>query len=206
MMTLSPLLVTLLAATHGDERVSISARLDAPELAVGGTYELVIELSFAGTESAKRAGMPAPMLQINVPEAVELTGKRLNGYKELAAHEFLQEPFERLIEDGSARVAFTLKEEPTADDTIGLIVTGYVDGGAEGPWFLRRRLELPVAGGAVARQGDDADSSWGPDDSLIQIGQQAPVFTLPKPDGGLVSLDQYLGERNIIVTTFRAHW
>lgn len=206
MTVLTPLLLALFASDPVGESVAITARLDAAELAVGGTYELVVELTFEEQVSAEKAGMPAPMLQLDVPASVELTGEHLTTYEELAANEFLQMPFERMLTDGSARVAFTLKEEPGKDDTIGLIVTGYVGGSEQGPWFLRRRLELPLAPNAVARRGEDTDSSWGTDRKLLEIGQQAPVFALPRPDGGIVALDQFLGDRNIIVTTYRAFW
>ena len=49
-------------------------------------------------------------------------------------------------------------------------------------------------------------SKWGVDEKLLQIGDKATDFVLPRADGSEVALEPYLGEKNIIVTTYRAHW
>ena len=48
-------------------------------------------------------------------------------------------------------------------------------------------------------------SDWGRDTHL-QLGEAADEFELPSSDGTLVSLSQFKGKSNVIVTTYRAHW
>lgn len=186
--------------------VRVSARLAPGALEVGGSSSFVVEVTSEGGASTARAGVPAPILQLDVPAGVTLEGEHLSSLEAQMENEFLEAPYERLIEDGSARVAFRLDAQPDEDATIGIVVTGYVDGGPEGPWFLRRRLELPLVPGAAALPGDDADSSWGTDPERLTIGAKAPPFELPRPDGSTVALEQFLGAKNVLISTNRAYW
>lgn len=215
-----PLLLTALASVQEPmppatargpaDAVRVTARIAARDgverLAVGEEHALVLEVDWAGA-SAGESGVPAPILQIDVPPSVELVGEELTTYDQLKRNEFLMEPWERLVERFPATIRFRLVAEPAADETIGLVVLAYVstEPGVDDA-FLRRRVELPVQAGAVARPGDDADSSWGPDEELYAIGDRVEPFDLPRADGTRLDLSQRLGAGNVIVTTYRAHW
>ena len=90
--------------------------------------------------------------------------------------------------------------------TIGLNVTGYVSARDGRKGFLRRRLELPLVAGASALEVDSRKSTWGVDQSVLQIGDVAPDFRLPRADGSKVSLGRFRGKKNVVVTTYRAFW
>lgn len=202
--------LALAAASPGPaDDAGLSARLDvagAEALVPGTACALVVEVAPELRGQAQEADMPAPILQLDVPACVELSGERLTTYEELMRNEFLEAPFEHLLKGPTTRVELVLKSAPAEGETIGLVFTGYTKGGDGRPAFFRRRLELPLAPGAEAVRGDDRDSSWGDDDLLLQIGDPVVPFELPRPDGSLASLDPYLGAKNVIVTTFRAHW
>ena len=76
------------------------------------------------------------------------------------------------------------------------------DGGA---WFVRRRFALPLEPGAVARSVPATRSDWGESD-LLQLGDQAPDFELPRADGTTVALSSFKGRKNVVITTYRAFW
>ena len=187
--------------------INVSATLDAKTLVVGQAYEIQLTASLAEGWSASAAGIPKPILQIDVPESVQLSGKVLSGHRELSRNEFLQAPYERTIEIGSNVVEFTLTSEPSADDRIGLNIIAYVRHGEdEDAFFVRKRLELPLQPDATAQGGDSSNSNWGSEGRGLQIGDHAKLFALPRADGSTVTLDDYLGKTNIILTTYRAFW
>ncbi len=187
--------------------INVSATLGAKSLVVGQAYEIQLRVSVAEGWSASTAGIPKPILQINVPKSVHLSGKVLSDHRELSRNEFLQAPYERLIEVGSNVVEFTLTTEPGADDRIGLNIITYVrQGEDENAFFVRKRLELPLQPEATAQGGDSSNSNWGGEGSGLQIGDRAKPFALPRADGSTVTLDDYLGKTNIILTTYRAFW
>ncbi len=187
--------------------INVSATLDAKSFVVGQAYEIQLTVSVAEGWSASAAGIPKPILQIDVPKSVQLSGKVLSDHRELSRNEFLRAPYERLIEVGSSVVEFTLTSEPSADDRIGLNIIAYVrQGKDEDAFFVRKRLELPVEPGATAQSDDSSTSTWGGEGSGLQIGDRAKPFALPRADGSTVTLDDYLGKTNIILTTYRAHW
>ena len=105
-----------------------------------------------------------------------------------------------------ARIGFKLRRRPSADDQFGLNILAYVGSkSGDESWFVRRRLTLPLKPNATAVPASPDVSDWGKED-LLQIGEPAAAFSLPTADGSTVSLDQYLGKKNIIVTTYRAYW
>ena len=182
--------------------VTVTARVESQ----GRSYTIVIDIDYKDGWNGTGAGIPAPILQIDVPPSVKLKGKILKSYKALSRNEFLQEPFERLIKELPARIDFRRIKEPEGDERIGLNVLIYVnDGGDRNARFIRRRLELAPISGANATPGSPESSHWGQDD-LLQIGDSADAFTLPRADKSTVSLDQFLGKKNVIVTTYRAFW
>lgn len=199
-------MIALATVAAPDDLVVVSARIAADRLVVGESYEIVIDLSAKDGYSASDAGIPAPLLQIDVPSCVVLKGKVLKGHRELARNEFLQEPFERMLKELPARIGFELKKKPGPDDAFGLNILAYVAAtSGDDAFFVRRRLNLKVAGGAKAEVSESGASTWG-EENLLQLGDEAAPFKLPQADGKKVDLADYLGKTPVIVTTYRAHW
>ena len=190
------------------ESVKVIANLTADALEVGGEYEFVISADFGDHLSPSAAGIPAPILQIAVPKSVKLLGKELKTYDELAKNEFLEEPYERLLKDLPATIKFKLVRKPKRDDHFSLNFLAYIAGDSSdsgGAGFLRRRLTLPVAPRATSSVADPSRSDWGKTKTL-QIGDKAKSFKLTDSEGKKVRLADYKGEKNVIVTTYRAFW
>ena len=186
--------------------IGVSAKLNATKLRPGREYTVTVSVDLPASVGADAAGIPAPLLQIETPDSVQLTGKHLTTYKELSRNEFLQKPYERLLEEPTSRFAFKLLKKPQPKDAINLNVIAYVaDSSKKNMRFVRKRLSLPIAVGATATSVEPTNSTWGKED-LVQIGSQAPDFTLPTLTGGNATLSQYRGKKNVIVTTYRAFW
>ena len=197
----------LAAAQPPADVLSVSAELAADELTVGRPYEIVLRVEIADGWSASKAGVPAPLLQIDLPPSVKLSGRVLTTHKELSKNEFLQAPFERLLKGKEHRIEFELTQEPRPGEQIGLNIMTYVAQDAKkDSFFVRRRLVVPVAAGAKGVESAPTDSSWGIDRDLLQIGDVASDFSLPKAFDPPIGLSNYLGQKNVIVTTYRAHW
>jgi hypothetical protein len=185
----------------------VEATLPAETLAVGEAYDAALRVTLDDGWSAATAGIPAPILQIDVPACVELEGKVLTERRELAKNEFLDAPFERMLETGDNAIRFRLVSQPQAGDVIALNVVAYVrEGDDEEAWFIRRRLHLPVEAGATAVEADAGDTTWGGERDTLHVGDAADAFTLPRADGSTISLGDYRGKKNVIVTTYRAFW
>ena len=186
--------------------MEVSARIASDRLVVGESYEIIVDVTTKEGYSASDAGIPAPLLQIEVPSCVVLKGKVLRGQRELSRNEYLQEPFERMLSELPARIGFDLKKNPGPDDVFGLNILAYVGAtSGDDAFFVRRRLNLKVAGGAKADVSESGASTWG-EENLLQLGDEAAPFKLPKADGKKVDLADYLGKKPVIVTTYRAHW
>ncbi|MCZ6834561.1 MAG: hypothetical protein O7G85_02190 [Planctomycetota bacterium] len=207
-----PLLTTTLLSlgaapdAPGQLPIKLSAQFAETELQVGEVHQIELTLNLPEGWSCTNSGMRSAMLQIEVPDCVTLSGKVLTEYRELSRNEFVQEPFEREIQAGTTTIEFTLTGEPTKGETISLNIVAYLNQeGSDEHHFLRKRLELPVKAGSKAIEGDASDTSWGEHDTLL-VGDKADTFTLPQYGGTEINLDDYLGKKNIIVTTYRAHW
>ncbi len=208
---LSAILVSCISvASPAESTVGVSARWASDPTTVGEAYEFVLELDVPDDLSVPvgRRMKHSPILQLDVPPSVELEGKHLSNYRELARNEFLEAPFERLVERGATTVKLTLKESPKPEDAIGLIVTAFFKSKASGAeFFYRRRLSLPLKAGATAVAADAKNSFWGVDAKQLKIGDKAPLFDLPLADGsGTLALSDYVGKKKIIITTYRASW
>lgn len=204
MLALSMLTLALIGDSGNPLRAD--ARIDAKDLTVGDQYEIVVRLKTKSGWSGSKAGIPAPLLQIEAPDSVTLVGTVLTSRKELAGNEYLSAPYERLLEGRKTRIKFTLDRQPAPTDVFHLNVLAYVGGKKRQPArFLRQRLELQLAPRAKSAPVDVNPSDWGRDTHL-QLGETADEFELPSSDGSLVSLSQFKGKSNVIVTTYRAHW
>ena len=203
---LACLLILFVSQPPGDV-LSISATLDADELSVGSHYEIVLKVEIKEGWSAASAGVPAPLVQIDVPPSVELSGKVLTAQRELSRNEFLQAPFERLLKNEEEHIGFSIVKAPGAKEQIVLNIMAYV---SQDPtvdsFFIRRRFALDVKPRAQAVGVLGVKSNWGIDKHLLQIGDPAEDFSLPKAFDPPIGLGNYLGQKNIIVMTYRAHW
>ncbi len=207
MLQILTLSLVVLGAQPPTDVLAISAELEAEALSVGPEYEIVLRVTIKDGWSASSAGVPAPLLQIDAPPAVKLSGKHLTSFKELSRNEFLQAPFERLLKAKEEHIEFKLVRPPGQGEQISFNVMAYVsDGPAESSYLIRRRVTLALTPGAQAVEADASKSDWGNDKHLLQIGDIAADFSLPKAFDPPVSLGQYLGQKNIVVTTYRAHW
>ncbi len=200
------ILMTAALVAAPDDLIQATAHLSANELTLGQEYKIDLEFKVKDGWSSSGAGIPAPLLQVDVPEGVELTGRRVDGYRALSQNEFIHEPYERLIKTSPFEIGFTLAASPSAGQHIGLNLLAYVShDSSDDARFVRIRLELPVLPNANASPVPATKSDWGVGD-LLQIGQKVEEFTLPRGDGSTVALKNYLGKNNIIVTTYRAFW
>ncbi len=193
------------AAPLPDDAVYLKARIRNAEIEVGQTYDISFQYGLKKGLNGGSAGMPNPILQIKAPASVTLTGDVLTTQKELSKNEFLQAPFERLVKGKKTKIGFTLDSEPQPGEEFSLTFIAYVRGRNEQFHFVRRRLTLSLAPKAKSAKAPPTPSNWGEVDTL-QIGDKADPFELPKADGTKVVLTDYLGKKNIIVTTYRAHW
>jgi len=189
----------------------VTASLPAPTLVVGQQYEVVLRMELGEGWSASQAGIPSAILQIDAPDSIDLVGKKLTTYDQLKRNEFLEEPWERLMDGSEQRIRFTLLSEPAEGETIGLNVVAYLadtrprDDEPE-LVFVRRRVDLPIAAGARAESATESRrSNWGVNGTL-QIGDAAEPFVLPRADGSTLALADRLGTAPLIVTTYRAYW
>ncbi len=192
--------------------LQVQASLPSDPLLVGETYSatLTVQLSpdSEGRElSAVKAGVPGFLVQLDVPPSIELIGKAPATLRELGKNNHLQEPFERMIDEFPAQIEFKLIGEPGPTETLGINLVGYLTPGeARKSTFVRKRLELPLTAGASGLEVKANKSNWGQDKKLLQISSRASDFGVPRADGSELRLSHYLGEKNIIVTTYRAHW
>ena len=150
--------------------------------------------------------MPAGILQIDPPKSVKLIGQVLKTKRELGGNEYLRAPFEMQVGDSTTRIKFKLTRKPKAKDRFVINYVAYIGSESdEDQWFVRRRLELPLAPQAVASPTSPDESDWGAG-KLLQIGDKAKPLKLSRADGSKVSLRDFKGEKNVIVTTYRAFW
>jgi hypothetical protein len=186
--------------------VGLQATIPAERLEVGGQYEIQIQADLPQGYSFSSGGIPAPIAQIKVPESAELVGQVLTDKKELSKNEFFKAPFELLVDENPQSIPFKLLKEPGAEEAFAINVLVFLRSDEkEDDRFIRRRLSLPLAGGARAKAAAAALSDWGQEETL-QIGEKAAAFALPRADGEVVDLQEYLGKKSIVITTYRAHW
>jgi len=204
-MVYAMMAVLLFGGAPPAEVMRVSARIDAESLDVGKEYALVVRTSFAQGVSASGAGIPLPLIQLQVPASVKLVGKELTSLKELSKNEFLHAPYERVMRGHEDRIKFTVTAAARPGDAIAINVMAYVsDESANDAWFIRRRLNVPLSPGAESHEADANDSTWGADQTL-KIGDAADDFALPQGDGATVSLKDFRG-KFVVACTYRAHW
>jgi len=208
-----PAVVSPATAVVSGPVLRATASMPAPTLVVGQQYELVLRMELGEGWSASQAGIPSAILQIDPPASIDLVGNKLTTYDQLKRNEFLEEPWERLMDSDEQRVSFTLLAEPAEGETIGLNVVAYLASTQLGEddsdpelLFVRRRVDLPLAPGAKAETSTvSRRSNWGVNGTL-QIGDKAEAFELPRADGSTLALADLLGEVPLVITIYRAYW
>ncbi len=194
------------AGDGSNDALKLKARITSSKLVVGKTYEIDLICKFDRGWSGDEAGLPHPILHVNVPPSAELAGDVLATQKELSKNEFLHAPYERQLEDKRTKIEFTLLSEPHADEVFSLTVIAYAQDKAGENYFLRERVEVPLQPRGKSRKVAAVPSNFGGDFDYLQIGDKAVEFDLPKADGSHVKLADYIGKKNIVVTTYRAFW
>jgi len=190
------------------EAMNITAEMTAAGAGPGAAGSFTLTLSLADGWSAAEAGIPNAILQIDLPNGIELEGDIITEHRALARNEFLHAPFERMLEPGETTITFNASRNPSeVSGSIALNVVAYLRRGeATQAHFVRKRLTLPIKPGAQSRAADPGDTAWGDDRSGMQIGDKAQLFELPRADGSTVKLADHIGKHNVIVTTYRAFW
>lgn len=196
--------LALLPAGLPEGAARIKAEMGKRPLTVGSQSSFSVAATFAPGLSATEAGVPHPIVQFDVPKGVELTGPKPEDFRAFAKDEFLSKPYEMLLDRRRQAVRFKVTQEMAEHATIGINLIAYVKDGDETE-FVRRRAELPLVPGAVAEQVEARTSQWG-DFPTLQVGDEAPDFSLPQSTGEKVTLSDFRGKKNVVVTTYRAHW
>ena len=200
-----PMICTMAMGILQPIAIEISAKIGAEQLNVGETYQLTLDWDVASDAAINKAGIPVPLIQIDVPESVELVGPVLKKHKELAKNEFLYAPFERALESKSSKIEFKLVAAPADTDRIAINFMAYVtmeDGTSR---FVRKRVAVPVVAKGIGADVEIGDASWS-GNSLVKIGDKVKPISLPQADGSQVDLGQMIGKSNIVLTTYRAFW
>lgn len=189
-----------------DDAVAFTATIPAESLEVDESYAIMLHVELGEGLSVSQAGVPKMLVQLDIPKGLKLLGKEYKSQAELAKNEYLEEPYERLIEPGDSEITFKLTRQPKSNAEIGINLVAYASvNGGDDAHFIRRTLGLPVKGGAVGAVPSNPSSKWGRN-KTHRIGDKAAGFVLPSADGKKVSLKKYRGKKNVIVTTYRAHW
>ena len=198
------LLCALPIAAAADASFDVSARLEAG--ATPDRMTLVVEV-----ESSQPIGEQTrhPLLQLDLPVGVTpvesmLEPDSLEGvFDHLDFHAGF--PWGRVMR--APRVEIPLRVEGETARGIGVNVTTYLDGETpDDATFVRRRLQLDVRAGAVAREVEPTVTTWGPG-GLVHVGDPAKDFDLPAGDGERLVLSEELAEgRPIFLLTYRSDW
>lgn len=201
---LAAALATAIApAAFADPSVTLDVRL--PD-ALAPDTELVATIGITLEELKPLADrLPTALIQVDVPASVELDGEVLTG-RALQRREFVEQPFEQVIDPAGTELKFRLTGSPAADERLGVSVILFLEDEDGGRVFARRRVDVPLTGGATASTSAAAtDSGWGRNGTL-EIGERVPGLTLPRTDGSTLDLTTMLGSRPIVITTYRAFW
>lgn len=207
-MTQTPvviLLAFLAGSSPPDDVLRARAHIDG-RIERGSTAQLVVEIDVKDGWSIDKAGVTNAIVQAEVPDCVRLVGERAKTIKALARAGFIRGPEEQLAESSRTVFPFEVTSDCGQSDQFAINVLGYVSppDGADA-WFVRRRLMVAVADKAISHEADASTSNWGVGREL-QLGEKAPLMALPRADGTMVDLDQQLGKKNIVITTYRAYW
>jgi len=196
--------VALTGTAPPEDVIKMDMRIDSAERKVGESMRLFVTVDLKEGWTGSAGKVPNFILQVDAPACVEMKGPRLEGVRNLSRNGFLRPPEEKMMEGRETSFEFKLTKAPGADDRFAVNLIGYAtDAEQTDVWYVRRRMAL--AKGATATRIDESPSKWGIGNEL-ELGDKAVPFKLPQADGTNVDLSQYLGKKNIIVSTYRAFW
>ncbi len=193
---------------------SASASIPAEILVVGESAEVMLIVEQPGEimlefwwERLREAGeIRRPILLIEHNEKVELAGAVP---ADLVTPDdfqvsYLRMPYGRRVMTKETSIAFTLLAEPEPDDVLALNVITYLEDelDPQGARFVRRRIELPLRGGAQAQGVSSEVSRWGQGETLA-IGDTAPDFELPDLTNRKRKLSDRLGDQRVLILAYR---
>ncbi len=199
--------LTVTSAPPMDAPLRLSAQMPA-RIAPGEPVEIRIEVAPGEGVDASAAGLPRPILQVQVPEGVHLAGRELSD-AEQARNDFLYAPYESMIKVGEHTLSLTIDDTLAPDAMLAINLIAYVRRrGDDSARFVRRRVNLPLQPGAKASSDEPATNSrWGPPGfETLAIGDRVPDLELPRADGSIVRLRDLLAAGDVIGTTYRAFW
>jgi len=198
--------VALTGTAPPEDVVKMDMRFDSTDCKVGETMRLFVTVDLKEGWTGSAGKVPNFILQVDAPACVEMQGPRVKGVRSLSRIGFLRPPEEKMMEGRETSFEFKLTKSPGADERFAVNLIGYAtDAEQTDVWYVRRRMALPLAKGAKAARIDESPSKWGIGNEL-ELGDKAVPFKLPQADGTNVDLSQYLGKKNIIVSTYRAFW
>lgn len=185
--------------------VTLTVTLPPGDLAQDAVITADVAITLEGL-SALGGNAPTTLLQLDVPPSVRIEGRVIDDPRQLQRNEFVEEPWERQFDPTGGEVRFRLTGEPAADERLGISVLLFLEDEDGARTFVRRRVDLPLTGGAsVTTSAAATDSGWGRNGTL-EIGQRATAHDLPRADGTTLKLEEMLGQRPIVITTYRAFW
>jgi hypothetical protein len=209
-MNTIPLIVLLALAGDDPSTPVATASLASEPLVVGQPLAITVRIDGAPASwwgDPAKMSIARPILLVDAPECVKLLGAPVAERVTPLDYEtnYLRYPAGRKLFAGETSIEFELLREPEADERIGLNLVYWLDNGSdEKARFVRRRLELEVAAGAVAVAANPMNTSWGTHETL-GVGDEAQGFALPAHDGYEVDLEGYRGAP-VLIVTYRAHW
>ncbi|NOX58142.1 MAG: hypothetical protein GXP29_04700 [Planctomycetes bacterium] len=203
MMTSFVCALTLGLATPVD--VTISAKINADCSATGDPCSIELRYDVSTGASLTTAGLATPLIQIEIPDSVQLVGKVLDSHKELSKNEFLHAPFELAMDSNPATIEFKIIGEPKTSDRIAINFIAYAKGKADENTFIRKRIAIPVKAGGIGAEVAVGDGGWGKN-GFLKIGDKVEAIELPRADGSVLKFSDHLGKSNVVITTYRAHW
>ena len=142
------LISTVLLAPAPENLIQVDATIEAGR---PGRSEIVLTYSVLDGYAASEGGIPAPILQIDVPDGVKLDGKVLTAHKELAHQQMFELP-------PGSRGALDYIVVPTATWTDPQLLNEDLQHSVWGStfatvWFDGHRYFLPQESPAVTRLG-----------------------------------------------------
>jgi|GEM_PF-1200135 len=198
--------VSLAGTAPPPDVVKMDMRIDSPDRDVGKTMRLFVSVDLKDGWTGNAGKAPNFILQVDAPDCVEMQGPRLEGIRNLSRNGFLRPPEEKMMEGRETSLEFKITKAPSKDDRFAVNLIGYVtDADNTDVWYIRRRMAFAMTKDAKPTRIDESPSTWGIGNEL-ELGDKAVPFKLPQADGTEVDLSQYLGKKNIIVSTYRAFW
>ena len=212
LLALATIVAPVRSPNVGDpDPLVVTASLSRAALLPGVEHHLVVSFRLAEEWSARGLPLigsvaPQPLLQLDVPRGVELTGPRADTPDEILRAAYVDLPYERVLYEAQTRIEFRVTAELEPDTTIEFNVLLYVLPPGEGrARAIRQRYRLPLEPGARAVRVPATASGWGRG-SRLQLGDRLPDLRLPRVFGPECALAELTGgeKRSLVVMTYHS--